>query len=406
MPTLPTIAIIGSGPAALAFAATIDSSLFDVHLFEKNKTAARKFLVAGDGGLNITHSEPIELLKTRYQPPGFLDTALSYFNNSDLQHWLHQLGIPTFIGSSGRVFPEKGIKPIQVLQTLLDAIASNNINTHYDHEWIGFLDNNKLLFQTNTIEKIIAADYTVFALGGGSWKVTGANDKWFTAFEKKSINPLPFQAANCACKVNWPSNFADLYEGTALKNIALQCNHISRKGELVITKTGLEGGAIYWLSAAIRNDLKQNEKATLLLDLKPAFSEEELLHKLTYPPRRQSMNHHIISRIHLSEAQLALLKQYCDKDEFLHFPLLVKKIKYLPIPITSLASIEESISTVGGIPLTAVDKHFQLEKMPNNFVIGEMLNWDAPTGGYLLQAAFSMGKYLGNHFNTKLAKTY
>jgi uncharacterized flavoprotein (TIGR03862 family) len=399
------IAIIGSGPAALMLAAQLDNEQFDIRLFEQNKTAGRKFLVAGDGGLNLSHSESIEVLITRYhaQPSDFLIAALNSFTNLDLVNFFKELAIPTFIGTSGRVFPETSIKPITVLNALLKKVVANGTTIFYEHQWIGWNESNNLLFKTPSDTIVIESDITVFALGGGSWSVTGSDGNWLSIFKNKGIEVLPFQTSNCNLTVSWPTDFIAEQEGAVLKNIALSCESLHRKGELVITKSGIEGGAVYWLSTTVRAQLKKDGIAKISIDLKPIYTFEELSHKLNSPARRQSVTSHLATRLNLSDKAIALLKQYCTKEEFNNMETLAFKIKNLQLTIIGTAVLDESISTVGGIALKALDANFQLVKMPHHYAIGEMLDWDAPTGGYLLQASFSMGNYVAKQLNKMVA---
>lgn len=389
-----SIAIIGAGPSALLLAAFLDTKKFEVTIYEKNKTAGRKFLVAGKGGFNLTHSEPINELIKKYTPNDFLENALLNFTNTDFRNWLKTIGIATFIGSSKRVYPEENIKPITVLKTILNHLKEKGISIKYEHRFTGW----KL--QKATINKeIITTDYTVFSLGGNSWKVTGSNGSWLETFQQKEIKTTPFLASNCAFKIDWNPLFIELNEGKPLKNIAISCAEKTQKGEAVITNFGIEGNAIYGLSPQIRAQLKSEEKAIIYMDFKPTLSEATILLKIkksTYKNTTQILK----KELKLSNAQLSLLKIYLTKEAYLDAENISKSIKKFPLKITSLGVLDEAISTVGGINLSAVTTNFELHKIPNQYCIGEMLNWDAPTGGYLLQACASSGVYLAKHLNT------
>ncbi|MDP2174741.1 MAG: TIGR03862 family flavoprotein [Bacteroidota bacterium] len=389
------VAIVGGGPSALMLAATLDFSKFEVGVYEQNKTLGRKFLVAGDGGFNLTHGSDIELMKQQYHPSGFLDKALETFSNNDLRNWLRSLSIDTFVGSSNRVYPIKGIKPIQVLNTILQKLEENKVNVRTQMQWNGWMENNDLLFNET---EVVKADKVIFALGGASWSITGSKGTWLPVFQKKGIATLPFQASNCAFKVDWQSEFIDKYNGFPIKNISLTLRSQSVKGELVITKFGLEGNAIYALSRVIQNELKQHGQATVYLDLKPMFTLEQVKEKLK---KKESKNttETLKMGLNLSAMTVQLLKQTLNKEDFTHLDTLAEKIKSLPISLLQAAPIEEAISTTGGIAIEEVDENFQLKKMPNHYVIGEMLDWDAPTGGYLLQACMCMGVVLGKWLN-------
>lgn len=380
------IAIIGGGPAALILAAQLDQNKFDVTIYERNAAVGRKFLVAGDGGFNLTHSEELEKFIQRYTPSDFFKPIISTFTNTHLQEWLKSIGIETFVGSSKRIFPIEGIKPIDVLNAILNELKRKNVTIKTNHVWKGFEDSS------------LKADITIFALGGSSWKVTGSDGNWINSFSEKGIETIPFQASNCAYEVKWKEEFKILAEGKTLKNIAIKCDAKERKGELVITKFGLEGGAIYALSPKIRRHLNDDGFATVYLDLKPSLSLEQIKDKFSARGNR-SIKKLLIDRLNFDDTQIELLKTLLSKDDFTYLEDLAKKIKNLPITITSAAPIDEAISTVGGIALTEIDSNFQLKKLPNTYCIGEMLDWDAPTGGYLLQGCFSMGYCLATHLN-------
>jgi uncharacterized flavoprotein (TIGR03862 family) len=389
-----SISIIGGGPSSLLLAAYLDVEKFDITIYEKNKTAGRKFLVAGKGGFNLTHSESITELIKRYTPSDFLKDALLSFTNNDFRDWLKSIGIPTYIGSSKRVYPEEGIKPITVLTTILNHLKEKGIELKYEHIFSGWDSDTNIIINNKTI----SSDYTVFSLGGGSWKITGSDGSWLHTFEEKGIKTNPFEASNCAFKIDWKTNFINQNEGNPLKNIAIYCDGKTQKGEAVITKFGLEGNAIYALSPQIREQLKSTEKALIYIDLKPMLTLDKITSKVinsTFKNTTQILK----KELKLSNSQIDLLKTTLSKEDYLDAVILSKNIKKFPLEIIGLGILDEAISTVGGINLNAVDTHFQLHKIPNQYCIGEMLNWDAPTGGYLIQACASSGVYLAKKLN-------
>ena len=394
-----SVVIIGGGPAAMMLAATLDQQKFDISIFEKNKALGRKFLVAGQGGFNLTHSETIEPFINRYSPLEFIEPLIRSFSNTDLRGWLNDAGIPTLVGSSNRVFPIDGIKPVQVLDAILDKLKKNNVQLFTEHSWLGWDKNEQLVFKSNEKQIILKPDITVFALGGASWKETGSDGLWTEYFRGKGIDLIPFQPSNCAFQVDWPKALLASCEGQPLKNIAVSCSGKEKKGELVITSFGIEGGAVYALSPQIRSELNSKQSATVYLDLKPSLNETEIKQQLKNRPLKIALGKFLLDTIKLSKTQLALLKSLTSKDDFTRSETLASLIKKLPLTITGMAPVDEAISTVGGIPLNEIDANFQLKKLKNNYVIGEMLDWDAPTGGYLLQACFSMGNVLGKHLN-------
>ncbi len=389
------ITIIGGGPAALMLASQLDREKYYVTLFEKKKTMGRKFLVAGEGGLNLTYYSPTDELINQYTPSEFIDPIIRNFTNEDLISWLNQHGIPTFIGSSKRVFPSKELKPIEVLNKIIDYVSSRNIDFKLDTVWEGWNEEGHLCFEG--LEHI-KSEIVVFALGGASWKVTGSDGSWAKAFEERGVNVKEFRAANCAFKVDWSKNFISTHEGKPLKNIALSYKEYNSKGELVISKFGLEGNAIYALSQKIQDSLHAQEKVEIYLDLKPTMTVEQI--KTKYKNSRLTKVTDILKTdVNLDRTSIGILKQFSDKETFLNPDKLTEKIKAVPIVIQSADELDKAISTLGGIDLDEIDEHFQIKKIPNTYAIGEMLDWYAPTGGYLLQACFSMGYVLAKHLN-------
>ena len=388
------IAIIGSGSSAFLLAAFLDTEKFSVTIYEKNKKAGRKFLVAGKGGFNLTHSEPIDQLIKRYTPDDFLNKALLDFTNIDFRDWLDKIEVPTYIGSSKRIYPKEGIKPIELLTSILNHLKEKGITIKYEHTFSDWDDKDNPIINKKTIQ----TDYTVFSLGGGSWKVTGSDGNWLDTFSKKGIKTKPFKASNCSYQVAWKDKFIQKHEGTPLKNITISCNNRIQKGEAVITKFGLEGNSIYGLGPQIRDKLLTDSKATVFIDFKPSLTAEKIHSKITLSNHKNTTQ--ILKKeLKLSAPIIELLKTSISKAAYLNAESLSKNIKKFPLEIVNTASVDEAISTVGGIDLKAVSENFELKKMANQFCIGEMLDWDAPTGGYLLQACASNGVHLAKHLN-------
>lgn len=397
-----SIAIIGGGPAGMMLASELSNEKFEVTIYEKNQALGRKFLVAGKGGFNLTHSEPIDKLKTRYIANETILNSLSHFTNKDTRNWLANIGIETYIGSSKRIFPVKKIKPIRVLNAILSKLEENNVTIKYNYNWIGFDDNNNLIFDSPESDLTkIKADIYVFCLGGGSWKVTGSEGEWLSYFEEKGIKTLPFKPSNCGFEIKWKKKFIDEYEGTPLKNISVTHNGITKKGEIILTQFGVEGSPIYAHSNALRNELNNGNEPIVYLDLKPTTKPEAIERKLKNSRKRKSWSDHVKWQLKLDKVTFDLLKRNMDKEDFLEESKIAQTLKNIPLIITNIASLDEAISTVGGIPLEEINENYELKKIPNTYVIGEMLNWDAPTGGYLLQANFSMGKHLADVLNNK-----
>lgn len=382
----------------MMLAAQLDRQLFDVAIYERNAAPGRKFLVAGKGGFNLTHGEALPAFIRRYTPSSFLEEPLSQFSNSDLRHWLDAIGIPTYVGTSSRVFPVKGIKPIEVLNAVLKHLKDRGVVIHAQHEWKGFGDDNSLLLDTPAGHKKIKADIIVFALGGGSWKVTGSNGSWADHFRQKGIECIPFMPSNCAFGVQWPRAFIEQVQGQALKNCIFRCGALQRKGEAVLTAFGIEGSGVYALSPEVRDQLAKHKQALLRIDLKPGLSEEEI-YKRIVARGRSSLSKCLEASLKLSPLTITMLKALVSKDDFTQADSLAKAIKNFPVTIYAMAPVDDAISTAGGISLGEIDADFELKKLPGHYAIGEMLDWDAPTGGYLLQACFSMGFALAQQLN-------
>lgn len=396
-----SVAIIGGGPSAMILAASLDAEKFAVTLYEKNSTLGKKFLVAGKGGFNLTHSEEINLFISRYKPELFLKNAITNFTNNDLQKWLKEIGISTYTGSSKRIFPEKGIKPIEVLNAIVSEIIKKGVTIVAGTKWIGFDSDNSLLLETKNGIVNGSADYVVFALGGASWKITGSDGTWLNYFKQKNIACNPFEASNCAYRIKWPEELLKTARGMAIKNCQFTCGNSFQLGEAVITESGIEGSGVYPLGHEVRKQLSNDNSAEIRVDFKPQNTIADLTTKLL-ARKKSSVTDYLIKDCNLGKAKTLVLKAMLTKAEFTDIQLLAEKIKNLPLPVTGLAAIDEAISTVGGIDLREVDENYQLKKMPRHFAIGEMLDWDAPTGGYLLQACFSMGNKLANYFNAIL----
>jgi len=389
------LTIIGGGPAALMLAAELDTKKYQVMLCEKKKGLGRKFLVAGEGGLNLTYNSTLEEMINQYFPGEFMDPILRQFSNSDLIQWFNHHGVPTFIGSSNRVFPDLDLKPIEVLNKIVDYILRKGIEVRFDAQWIGWNQDGHLCFEGfDPME----SDIVVFAMGGASWKVTGSDGQWSKAFAERGVRVEPFRAANCAFAVDWDQNFIATHAGKPLKNIALTYQDHLSKGELVVSKYGLEGNAIYALSQKIQQQLLTEKSVVVHLDLKPTMTVGQIRAKCSNS-QMTKMTHILAKDLHLDRTSIGLLKQFSNKDTFLNPDLLAETIKSVPIIIKAADQLDQAISTLGGIALDEIDEHFQCKKIPNAYAIGEMLDWYGPTGGYLLQGCFSMGFVLAKYLN-------
>lgn len=393
------ISIIGGGVSAMILATELDDKVFDIQIYEKGNAIGKKFLVAGKGGFNLTHSEAPETFIKKYEPSSFIKTYFDVFNNEDLRKWFNKIDIPTIIGSSKKIYPQKGIKPIQVLEAIRNKIKENNVSINYNHEFVDIDKGFFPVFKTKNSLKVIKSDIVIFALGGASWEVTGSDGKWLSILNKQNVNTKEFEPSNCAFEVDWDKEFIKDNEGKPLKNIATHLNGKYIKGELMITKFGLEGGAIYAMSGELRKSLSISTPVKLNIDLKPTFTIKEIETKLKIISNTYSTTKALKQYLKLNSTQIKLLKYYTTKEEFNNKSKLAHIIKNLIVPIIGIADIDEAISTVGGISLNAVDENLKIKTLPFHYAIGEMLDWDAPTGGYLLQASFSMGYYLAKYLN-------
>lgn len=394
----PEVAIIGGGACAIFLANQIDTNLFAVTVYEKNNSIARKFLVAGQGGLNLTHSEAPEKFLNRYTPSEFIKPAFLRYSNVGFRDWLKNCGIETKVGSSGRVFPAGTLKPVQVLEILKKRAEDRGVIFKYKHEWKGFDANKSLIFDNNSTHIIVASKTTVFCLGGASWPVTGTKGEWTEYFLKQGVKSNAFGASNCTVLVNWPDSVKEKLAGKPLKNVIISCGNSKRLGELTITHDGIEGSGVYPLSPDIRAQLKRNTHAELFIDLKPEKSESEIAGLIQDASGGGSYSDKIKKALNLSTTALQLLKAQTAKEHFSQPQKLAKRIKALPLLVHAMGAIEDAISTVGGIDLGEITDCFELKKLPGMFAIGEMLDYDAPTGGYLLQSCYTMAAQLNRHF--------
>jgi len=393
------IAIIGAGPAGLMAAEVLAQAGAGVTVYDAMPSAGRKFLMAGRGGLNLTHSEPLPEFLSRYREamPNLVP-AIQAFPPDALREWSEALGQPTFVGSSGRVFP-KAMKASPLLRAWLRRLNSMGVQFAFRHRWTGWDENGHLLFQTLDGPRVIDAHATVLALGGASWPRLGSDGAWVETLKAKGVTISPLRPANCGFTVAWSDIFRDRFEGQPLKGIALKLGAHTARGEAMITRTGIEGGAVYALSADLREAISDSGQATLHVALRPDLKTGDLIARLSAPRGKQSLSNRLRKAAQLSPVAIGLLQEAAIASGVSLSSLspenLAGLINAVPVQLAGVAPIARAISTAGGIAFDELDADFMIRRLPGVFASGEMLDWEAPTGGYLLQASFATGAVAG-----------
>lgn len=394
------IAIIGGGPAGLMAAEVLANCGCPVVVYEAKPSVARKFLRAGIGGLNITHGESYELFRTRYgSRQASLQPMLDRFPPAALRAWVESLGVPTFEGSSGRVFPE-GMKAAPLLRAWVQRLRGLGVRFQLRHRWLGWDGAQALSFSTAQGEIRARPRATVLALGGGSWPQLGSDGAWVPWLQDKGIGIAPLQSANCGFDVAWSDHLREHHAGAHLKSVALRFTDTlgqtdERQGELIISRYGVEGSLVYAYSQRLRDALSTRGSATFTLDLLPGRSAQQVLDGVRHPRGARSLSSHLKGRLGISGVKMALLWEALGKDAGADPARLARTIKALPITVESARPLAEAISTAGGVRFEEVDEHLMLKVLPGVFVAGEMLDWEAPTGGYLLTACLAQGMWAG-----------
>ena len=395
-----SVAVIGGGPAGLMAAEVLVQGGVRVDLYDAMPSVGRKFLMAGKGGMNITHSEPMEAFPSRYgarraQIKPLLDT----FGSEALREWVHDLGIATFVGTSGRVFPTD-MKAAPLLRAWLHRLREAGVHFHMRHRWCGWDENGALRFSTPQGEHTANVDAVVLALGGGSWARLGSDGAWVPLLAQRGSPVVPLRPANCGFDVGWSEYFSSRFAGHPVKAVTVTFIDATgrvhrRQGDLMVTATGIEGGLIYALSALLRDAIAATGAAVIYLDLTPGKDLPRIIAEIAHPRGSRSMASHLQSRANIKGVKTGLLRELVPPSDFAYPERLAAAIKSLPLRLIAPRPLDEAISSAGGIAFEALDECLMVRAMPGVFCAGEMLDWEAPTGGYLLTACFASGRTAG-----------
>lgn len=388
------VAIIGAGPAGLMAAEAALGTGARVDIYDAMPSAGRKFLMAGKSGLNITHSEDEAVFRTRYDAPDErLAKMVDAFGPSEIVKWMAGLGIEAHVGSSGRVFPI-GMKASPLLRRWLARLGEAGAVLHTRHRWTGWNADGALTFETMTGQVAVKPDATVLALGGASWKRLGSDGAWADLLAKRGVALEPFAPSNCGFVVAW-SDKMRAHEGAPVKSVSLSAHGQSVRGDFVITRTGIESGAVYPLAAALRRDLAADGRAVLMIDLLPEAEEAALAARLAGAHPKDSLSNRLRKAVKIDGIKAALLHEVTKGNAPREPEALARLLKALPLVLTGTAAMDTAISTSGGVPWEALDDGLMLKALPGVFCAGEMIAWDAPTGGYLLTACLATGRVVG-----------
>jgi len=392
----PSAAIVGGGPAGLMAAEILIQGGIRVDVYDAMPSVGRKLLVAGKGGLNLTHSEPREQFLARYgSRRARIEPYLDSFDPQELQTWAHGLGIETFIGTSGRVFPVE-MKASPLLRAWTKRLRDSGVKFHIRHKWLGWNKDGSLRFETPAGEISKYADALVLALGGASWPRLGSTGEWLPLLTGRGVRVEVLKPANCGFDVAWSEHFRSRFEGQPVKSVLLSHGNFKQQGEFIITKNGVEGSLIYAASARLRDEIEKSGRAIISLDLAPASSHGQLVEKVSRPRGSRSMASHLERTVGIKGVKAGLLWEFVPKQELSNPEKLAAAIKDLAIPLIAPRPIEEAISSAGGVKFEELDPHLMIKKIPGVFCAGEMLDWEAPTGGYLLTACFATGRAAGH----------
>ncbi len=391
-----TVAIIGGGPAGLMAAEVLCRHGLQVDVYDSMTSLGRKFLMAGKSGLNLTHSEPFEKFISRYgKRKADIEKWLLDFSPDDLVKWAGGLGVETFIGTSGRVFP-KEMKASPLLRAWLRRLDEAGVNFHLRHKWTGWNEDKSLTIETPDGLKNVKTDAVILALGGGSWARLGSSGEWVNWLNQAGVKVEALKPSNCGFDVAWSPFFKEKFDGQPIKSVLLMFGDFHQQGEFIVTKEGVEGSLVYAASAGMRDEILANGKAVMRLDLAPDKTEAQLLEKLSKPRGSRSMASHLEKTVGIKGVKAGLLREFVSKDEFADMARLAFYMKQLPVPLVATRPLDEAISSAGGVSFDSLDESLMLKTLPGIFCAGEMLDWEAPTGGYLLTACFASGRWAAN----------
>ena len=389
--------VVGGGPAGLMAAERLAAGGAEVHVYDAMRSVGRKFLLAGKGGLNLTHAEALDGFVSRYGArQAEVGALLARFGPQSLRDWAAALGIPTFVGSSARVFPV-GMKAAPLLRAWLQRLRAQGVSFHMRHRWVGWAADGRPCFDAPDGRVEVAADALVLALGGASWPRLGSDGAWVPLLQQRGVALAPLRPSNCGFEVAWSEHFVTRHAGQALKSVAMELpgTHWRQQGEFVVSRYGIEGSLVYAASALLRDAIDAQGQAKLHLDLLPARSLEWVSAELAHPRGSRSLSTHLKSRLGLSGVKAGLLYEVADKAELADAKRLAALIKALPLTLQATRPIAEAISSAGGVRFEALDDKLMLRSLPGVFCAGEMLDWEAPTGGYLLTASMAGGRVAG-----------
>jgi uncharacterized flavoprotein (TIGR03862 family) len=393
--------VVGGGPAGLMAAEALAAAGVAVDLYDAMPSVGRKFLLAGKGGLNLTHSEPLAPFIGRYGlAREHVAPWLDAFGPQALRDWAKGLGVDTFVGSSGRVFPTD-MKAAPLLRAWLHRLRASGVRLHMRHRWLGWSEAgdggaHALRFAALTGEVAVRADAVVLALGGASWARLGSDGAWVPLLAERGVSVAPLRPSNCGFDVaRWSDHLRSKFAGAPLKNVALRCGGCFQRGEFVLTETGIEGSLVYAASSTMREEILANGQAVVEVDLLPERSAEFVRAEVARPRGSRSMSTHLKSRLGLDGVKAALLHELLPRETFNDPAALAAAIKALPITLVAARPIDEAISTAGGVRFDQLDAHCMLKRLPGIFCAGEMLDWEAPTGGYLLTASMASARVAG-----------